>query len=58
MTTWLADPRTKTPLPALDAERRFLERRRQRELEPRFVPEYEDGIPVRLRWVDPRQVRP
>jgi hypothetical protein len=50
---WLVDPRTKEPLPALDSERRFLERLRQRSMEPRWVVEYENGVPVRMRWHDP-----
>jgi hypothetical protein len=51
---WLLDPVTRKPLPASDAEARYLEKRRQWSMEPRFVPEYENGIPVRMRWYDPR----
>ena len=51
--SWLVDPTTRKQLPALDTERRFLSRLRDRQMCPRFVPVYEGGIPVRMVWVDP-----
>ena len=51
---WLVDPKTREPLPASDAEARYLEARQRRDMTPRFVPERdENGVIFRMRWVDP-----
>jgi hypothetical protein len=44
--SWLRDPVTREPLPAITAPPRPVDHA------GRFVPEYEQGIAVRLRWVE------